>query len=65
MAGTSAVFIMDMKGKVIIRRNYRGEVPMSTTERFQQHVIDAEDSAIKPVFSEVDISFAFFQYNNL
>eukprot|EP00439_Symbiodinium_sp_Y106_P022518 s989_g2.t2 len=33
-------------------RNYRGEVPMNITERFQQHVIDAEDATIKPVFCE-------------
>mmetsp|Transcript_69687 Transcript_69687/g.163626 ORF Transcript_69687/g.163626 Transcript_69687/m.163626 type:complete len:426 (-) Transcript_69687:26-1303(-) len=65
MAGASAVFIMDMKGKVIISRNYRGEVPMNITERFQQHVIDAEDAAIKPVFCEDGISFAWIQYNNL
>jgi len=24
----SAVFILDLKGKVIISRNYRGDVPM-------------------------------------
>eukprot|EP00434_Breviolum_minutum_P039322 symbB.v1.2.034916.t1/scaffold4594.1/size37593/2 len=54
MAGASAVFIMDMKGKVIISRNYRGE-----------HVIDAEDATIKPVFCEDGISFAWIQYNNL
>lgn len=46
MAGASAVFIMDMKGKVIISRNYRGEVPMNITERFQQNVIDAEDTRV-------------------
>merc|ERR1712113_1189884 len=54
-----------MGGKVIISRNYRGDVPMNITERFQQHVIDAEDSAIKPVFCEDGISYAWIQYNNL
>merc|ERR1712050_314733 len=57
--------IMDLKGKVIISRNYRGEVPMNITERFQQHVIDAEDSAVKPVFCEDGINFVWIQYNNL
>jgi len=65
MAGASAIFIMDMKGKVIISRNYRGEVPMNITERFQHNVIDAEDSVIKPVFVEDGISFCWIQYNNL
>jgi AP-1 complex subunit mu len=56
---------MDLKGKVIISRNYRGEVPMNITERFQQQVIDAEDAVVKPVFVEDGISFVWVQYNNL
>eukprot|EP00747_Dinoflagellata_sp_TGD_P102012 gnl/TRDRNA2_/TRDRNA2_168523_c0_seq4.p1 gnl/TRDRNA2_/TRDRNA2_168523_c0~~gnl/TRDRNA2_/TRDRNA2_168523_c0_seq4.p1 ORF type:complete len:452 (+),score=90.68 gnl/TRDRNA2_/TRDRNA2_168523_c0_seq4:72-1358(+) len=65
MAGASAVFIMDLKGKVIISRNYRGEVPMSVTERFQQHVIDQDDCLVKPVFVEEGISYVWVKYNNL
>jgi len=30
----SAIFIMDTKGKVIIARNYRGDIPMSVSERY-------------------------------
>ncbi|CAE8700805.1 unnamed protein product [Polarella glacialis] len=57
---------MDMKGKVIISRNYRGEVPMNVTEHFQRHVLDAEDSAIKPVFCEDALLGILWQkYNNL
>jgi len=65
MAGASAIFIMDLKGKVIISRNYRGEVPMSITERFQQQVIDQDDALIKPVFNEDGINFVWIRYNNL
>ncbi|CAE8611106.1 unnamed protein product [Polarella glacialis] len=59
MSGASAVFIMDMKGKVIISRNYRGEVPMNVTERFQQNVIDADEAEVKPVFNEATLILAF------
>merc|ERR1719412_3200497 len=38
---------------------------MNITERFRQHVLDAEDSAIKPVFVEDGISFCWINYNNL
>eukprot|EP00397_Hematodinium_sp_SG-2012_P028912 GEMP01030489.1.p1 GENE.GEMP01030489.1~~GEMP01030489.1.p1 ORF type:complete len:429 (+),score=84.97 GEMP01030489.1:105-1391(+) len=65
MAGASAVFILDLKGKVIIGRNYRGEVPMTVAERFQQQVVDQEDSLLKPVFSEDGINFVWIRYNNL
>lgn len=31
----SALFIMDLKGKIIISRNFRGDVPMSASETFR------------------------------
>ena len=30
----SAVFVLDQKGKIIISRNYRGDIPMSAAEKF-------------------------------
>lgn len=32
----SAVFIMDLNGKVIISRNYRGDIPMTVADTFKQ-----------------------------
>jgi len=34
----SAVFIMDLKGKIIISRNYRGDIPMSVADKFAKHL---------------------------
>jgi len=31
----SAIFITDTKGKVIISRNYRGDVPLSVSDRYE------------------------------
>lgn len=33
----SAIFIMDTKGKVIVARNYRGDIPMSVADRYTQY----------------------------
>ena len=30
----SAVFVLDIKGRVLISRDYRGDVPMTAPERF-------------------------------
>jgi len=65
MSGASALFILDSRGKVIISRNYRGEVPMSVTERFCRNVIEQEDVLIKPVFVEEGISYCWIQYSNV
>lgn len=29
----SALFIMDLKGKIIISRNFRGDIPMTVSDR--------------------------------
>eukprot|EP01068_Selenidium_serpulae_P004226 Selendium_serpulae@DN3460_c0_g1_i1.p1 len=65
MSGASAIFILDSKGKTIISRNYRGEVPMSVTDRFVRNVIDQEDSLVKPVFCDNGVTFCWIQHNNL
>lgn len=47
----SAVFITDLSGKMIISRNYRGDVPMSkAVERFCKYLLDTPDEQKKPIF---------------
>lgn len=61
----SAVFITDTKGKVIISRNYRGDVPMSCIERFSRYLTEEEDSKQTPVLHEDGVSFVYITHNNL
>ena len=61
----SAVFILDVKGKVIISRNYRGDVPMNCVERFSGHVLEAEEGDERPVWLEHGTTYVYVKYNNL
>merc|ERR1712110_1332793 len=61
----SAVFILDMKGKVIISRNYRGDVPMNCVERFSGHVLESEESDERPVWLDHGTTYVYIKYNNL
>lgn len=61
----SAVFILDVKGKVIISRNYRGDVPMNCVERFAGHVLEAEEADERPVWLEHGTTYIYIKYNNL
>eukprot|EP01065_Artemidia_motanka_P047071 TRINITY_DN7283_c0_g4_i2.p1 TRINITY_DN7283_c0_g4~~TRINITY_DN7283_c0_g4_i2.p1 ORF type:complete len:437 (+),score=117.68 TRINITY_DN7283_c0_g4_i2:264-1574(+) len=61
----SALFVLDVKGKSLITRNYRQDVPYSVTETFIQKVIDEEDANMKPVFEVGGHSFVWIQHNNL
>ena len=34
----SAIYLMDLKGKILLSRNYRGDIPMSTSDKFTKHM---------------------------
>jgi hypothetical protein len=55
MAGAaSALFILDMKGRVLIWRDYRGDVSSSQAERFFSNLLA----------KEVDEGFAFHKFSS-
>lgn len=61
----SAVFILDAKGKIIINRNYRGDVPMTVAEKFSQYISETEEEDLRPVVVDNGIIFVYVKYNNL
>mmetsp|Transcript_802 Transcript_802/g.801 ORF Transcript_802/g.801 Transcript_802/m.801 type:complete len:425 (+) Transcript_802:80-1354(+) len=61
----SAVYITDLKGKVIISRNYRGDIPMNVSERFAVYVQERDEMELRPVFTDEGITFVYIKCNNL
>lgn len=61
----SAVFIMDTKGKVIICRNYRGDIPLSASERFAQHIQEKEEMELRPVFTLEGITYVYIKVSRM
>jgi AP-1 complex subunit mu len=61
----SALFVMDLKGKIIISRNYRGDVPMSAAEKFTQHLNEDEETVLTPVITDEGYTFVYIRHNNL
>ncbi|CAG8567514.1 2286_t:CDS:2 [Ambispora gerdemannii] len=63
----SAVFVLDLKGKVLISRNYRGDIPMSAVEKFMPLVLEAEEEqqAPTPCFTHEGVSYLYIRHNNL
>ena len=37
------------QGKIIINRNYRGDVPMTVAERFANYIAETEEEDLRPV----------------
>ena len=63
----SAIFILDLKGKVLIARNYRGDIPMTSIEMFMPLVLQVEDEELppSPILSTPDgLHFLYIRHNN-
>ena len=55
----SAIFITDLTGKPLISRNYRGDIPLtSSIETFARYLLEVEEDVKTPVF-HVDASGEF------
>ncbi|GAB2269794.1 AP-1 complex subunit mu-2 [Dionaea muscipula] len=63
----SAIFLMDIKGHVLIWRDYRGDISVSQAERFFTDHIDNESdpAALEPVAHENGVTYIFVQHKNL
>jgi len=62
----SAIFLLDQKGKVLISRNYRGDIPMTAIERFPKLLAEQEEeNTITPVIQDDQINFVFIKHSNV
>merc|ERR1711991_1262231 len=56
----SAVFILNLKGQVLISRNYKGDVPMSCVDQFMLKLLEMEASEeVVPVFEVNKVSYMY------
>ena len=65
MSGISAVYFLDKKGKIIIFRNYRGEVDQDISENFCKEVLELEESGMKPAFSIDNVHYCWLKHQNI
>lgn len=61
----SAIFILDQKGKILISRNYRGDVPMSVASRFIAKLLEDDEMNVRPITEEEGVSYIFVKFHNL
>jgi len=61
----SAVFITDLKGKVIVSKNYRGDVPLSVCDRFAQQIQEKDEMELRPVFTDSGITYVYIKCSNI
>ncbi|KAH8873085.1 AP-1 complex subunit mu-1 [Schistosoma japonicum] len=62
----SALYILDNKGKVLIHRNYRGDVETGAIEKFMPVAMEREEEgSLIPVLQLGEITFTYVKYNYL
>ena len=62
----SAIFFLDSKGKILISRNYRGDVTRASAERFAATMLETAAEEMKPVFHDANgCSYVYIQHNNV
>ncbi|BFZ53323.1 AP-1 adaptor complex mu subunit Apm1 [Savitreella phatthalungensis] len=62
----SAVFLLDLKGKTLLSRNYRGDIPMTAVERFMPVLQEQEEEGRQsPVFTDAGIHYLYIKHNNI
>ncbi len=62
----SAIFILDSKGKVLISRNYRGDIEMNVIERFMQLLLEQEDDQnLTPIVQHGEVAFIYIKHTNV
>lgn len=63
----SLVAILDLKGKPLIQRSYRDDVPPSYVERFLPLVLEIEEEGqqVTPCFSSQGINYMHVRHSNL
>mmetsp|Transcript_10577 Transcript_10577/g.26666 ORF Transcript_10577/g.26666 Transcript_10577/m.26666 type:complete len:427 (+) Transcript_10577:187-1467(+) len=65
MSGCSAIYILDLKGKILISRDYRGDVGKGAARRFITMLTDDMEAEMKPVVQEEGVSYVYIRHNNL
>ena len=67
----SALYLMNLKGKVLLSRNYRGDIPLSTSDCFSRCIVEDEETSLAPVLlmdsgsCGCGVSFIHVKHNNL
>ncbi|KAF7267493.1 hypothetical protein GWI33_019290 [Rhynchophorus ferrugineus] len=63
---SSAIYILDIKGKVLISRNYRGDIDLGVIEKFMPLLMEKEEEGLlTPILQTTECTFAYIKTNNL
>ena len=65
MSAISAIYFLDRNGRIIIFRNYRGEVDQDISECFINEVLELDEANMKPAFTVDDVHYIWIRHQNI
>ena len=65
MSSISAIYFLDRKGRIIIFRNYRGEVDQDISEGFIDEVLELDEANMKPAFTIDNVHYIWIRHQNI
>jgi Cu2+-containing amine oxidase len=54
-----------IQGKVLLWRDYRGDVPLNIAERFMNIIMAKDEQDVRPIFEEDGVTSIYVKYKNL
>ena len=65
MIGISALTIIDKKGKSIVSKNYREDVPSNFLSIFNQKILEHDTEKSPPFLTVDDVSFFYVEFQDI
>lgn len=65
MIGISSLAIIDKKGKSIISKDYRGDIPSNFLAIYNKKLLEHDQENNPPLLTSKDISFFFVEHKNI
>ena len=64
--GISAIYILDRKGRVLINRCYKGDLPINIHDIFNKKLLEYDEFTLKPILRDkYGHTYFYIQHNNL
>ena len=65
--GISSIYILDLKGRILISRAYRADVPANANELYQKKILEMDELTLNPVIydDENQVVFLHLRHQNL
>lgn len=65
MLGISTILFLDLKGRVLITRHYRGNLSSNVYDKYNLKILEFDENSIKPIIQDEEIFYFHRRHNNI